>query len=125
MAKDVIDNVDALFGLNPGIAFRQGGVSTDDRNNAVCSGSDGGSVFEDEVEDCAEIPGTLGVESHGARVAVDGWPIETRAAVEFLGDVSRTVPIDEELFDGFAVRMAADLAFAGVMFKVGRIAARV
>lgn len=124
VAIDMIDNVDAFFGFNPGVVFGQSGVSADDGHDALRRWSDGGGVFENEVEDGAEIPGTFGVEAEGARVAVNGWPVEARIAVEFLGDVARTVPIDEELLDGFAVRMAADLAFAGVMVKFRRVAAR-
>lgn len=122
VAKDMVDDVDALFGFGPSIVFRQGGVSADDGDDALGAGSDGGSVFEDEVEDGPEVAGAFCVESRGARMTVNGGPVE---AVEFVGDVSRTVPIDEEFFDGFAMRMAADLAFAGVMVELQGIAAGV
>lgn len=115
----VIGDLDAALGFDPFVGFGEASISAKDGDDALSGRSDVVGVFEDEFQNSAEIGAALGVKSGGAGMTVNGRPIEPIAAVEFDLDGLRTVPVDEELLDGFAVRMLADEAFAGVALEVG------
>jgi len=73
-------------------------------------------VFEDRFDDAAEILAAEFVESGGAGVAVDGLAIpEVVGAADVIG----ADPVDVIAFEGGAIGMVADEAFAGVAFGVG------
>ena len=73
-------------------------------------------VFEDGFDYAAEILAAAFVEARGAGVTVDGLAIP-----EIVGaaDVIGACPVDVIAFEGGAIGMMADEAFAGVAFGVG------
>lgn len=119
MAVDVVDDVDAALGFDPVVCVGETRIGADDGDDAVGGGSDIAGVFEDEIEDGAKIFAALGVESGGASVTINRRAVEAMVGAELDADGARAVPSDEELFDGFAVRVIADLAFAAVVFEGG------
>ena len=73
-------------------------------------------VFEDGFDYAAEILAAELVEAGGAGVAVDGLAIpEVVGAADVIG----AYPVDVIAFEGGAIGMVADEAFAGVAFGVG------
>lgn len=73
-------------------------------------------VFEDGFDDAAKILAAKFVEAGGAGVAVNGLAIP-----EIVGaaDVIGADPVDVIAFEGGAIGVAADEAFAGVAFGIG------
>ena len=104
--------------LDPLAAIIEAGESTDGaekrerrRNIDVID------VFKDFFDDHAQVLATVNVETGGARMAVNYGLTAERV---FRFEPGRARPIDEVGFDGFAVRMAADLAFASMAIEIGR-----
>ena len=119
MAVDVVDDADALFGFDPFVFFGEAGIGANRGDDAVGGGWDVGGSFEKEIQDGAKVPAALGVEAGGASVAIDGAPVEGVINGELAADGLRAVPVDEKLFDSFAVWVIADLAFAAVALESG------
>lgn len=115
----MVDDADALFGLDPLVGVGEARIGANGGDDSVGSGRDVGGAFEEEIQDGAKIPAALGVEAGGAGVAIDGAPIEGMVNGEFAVDGLRTVPADEELLDGFAIGVNADLTFATVALEGG------
>lgn len=119
MAVDAVDDVDALFGLDPLVRFGEAGIGANGGDDAVGGWRDVGDTFEKEIEDSAKIVAALGVEADGASVAIDGTPVEGVVDGKLAANGLRGVPVDEKLLDGFAVRVVADLAFAAMALEIG------
>lgn len=119
MAIDIVDDVDALFGLDPLVRLGEAGIGADDGDDAVSGGLDAVGLLEKEIEDGAKIFAAAGVEAGGACVAVDGGDVERRIIAELIVDGFRAVPVDEKVLDGFAFGVAADFAFAAMMLEIG------
>lgn len=119
MAIDFADDVDALFGFDPFVLFREAGIGPDGGDDSVSRGLDVGGAFEKEIEDSAKILAALRVEAGGVGVAVDSGPVEGVINGEKAADGLRAVPVDEKFFDGFAVWMIADCALAAVSLEAG------
>ena len=112
-----------------------GGVGAGGGHDGGGSGSDVAGLFENVFEGEAKVASADFVESDGVSVAINGDPGDAQAiggvvagvfggvggVVEIVGDGVGAVPVDEEVFDGVAFRMAADGAFAAVTGEVGRM----
>ena len=117
------------------VGVNAGGVGAGGGHDGGGSGSDVAGLFENVLEGEAEVAAANFVESHGVRVTIDGDPGDAEAVggfvasvlgvvgsiVEIVGDGIGAVPMDEEVFDGFAFGMAADAAFAAMAGEVGRV----
>lgn len=117
------------------IVVDAGGVGARGGHDGGGSGSDVAGLFENVLEGEAKIATADFVESDGVSVTIDGHPGDAEAVggviasvfgviggvVEEVGDGVGAVPVDEEVFDGFAFGMAADGAFAGMAGEVGRV----
>lgn len=119
VAIDFVDDVGAPFGFDPLVLFREAGIGTDGGDDSVSGGLDVGGSFKKQIENGAKIFAALGVEAGGARVAVDGRPVEGMINSEQAADGLRAVPVDEKLLDGFTIGMMADGAFASVVLEAG------
>lgn len=102
----------ALDGFGPAAVFVDAGVGFDGADDAIGSGLHGFGLLHDEFEAAAATPGALLIEAKSTGVAVDNAAI---AKLEFMGDGCGTLPMEESLFNGFALGMAADRAVALVM----------
>ena len=104
----------ALDGLGPAAVFVDAGMGFDGADDAVGRGLDAFGLLHDEFEAAAATPGALLVEAQGTGVAIDDAAI---TKLEFMGDGRGTLPVEESLFNGFALGMAADGAVTLVMGK--------
>ncbi|HEV2288038.1 MAG TPA: hypothetical protein VGR81_03705 [Candidatus Acidoferrales bacterium] len=98
--------------LGPLAAFIEAGESADGAENREGRGRlNETDLFEDFFDDRAEVFAAADIESSGASVTVDdGLAAQT---VGFLNP-GGSVPVQEIVLDGLAIRMIADLAFAAV-----------
>lgn len=73
-------------------------------------------VLHDEFGDVAGLVAACFEKLQGVSVTIDA----SLAAFEIvmIGEISGALPVEETFFDGFAFRVMADLAFAGVPFGV-------
>jgi hypothetical protein len=121
---DVVGDVDAALGLDPLVCVGETRIGADNGDDALRGGLNLAGFLEEKVENGAKIFATPGVEASGVGVAIDGRPVEFAARAEIAVDALRAVPTDEKIFDGFAVRVIADEAFAGVAVEIRVIAER-
>src|SRR5690348_12154915 len=136
LVLDDVGDDDLLGGIVPlAVVVEAGGVGAGGGHDGGGSGSDVAGLFENVFEGEAKIAAADFVESDGVSVAIDGDPGDAEAVggvvagvfggvggvVEIVGDGRGAVPVDEEVFDGFAFRMAADGAFAAMTGEVGRM----
>lgn len=98
--------------LGPLAAFIEAGEGADGAENGEGRGRRNETdLFEDFFDHPAEVFAAADIESGGASVAVDdGFAVQT---VGFFNP-GGSVPVDEIVFDGLALGMIADLAFAAV-----------
>lgn len=106
-----------LGGLDPAAFIVDSAVGADGSDNGVAGDFGSGRFFDYIFQGEAHVAAALGVEAGGVGVAIEGRP---GREVVFVNDGIRLKPVDEFFVDGFAVRMAADHAFAGVPRRIGR-----
>ena len=70
MAINVVDDVDAAFGFDPLICFREAGIGADDGDDAMSGGQDVAGLFEEEIENVTKISAALFIEARGVSVPV-------------------------------------------------------
>lgn len=132
---DDVGDDDALGRIVPvAVGVDAGGVGASGGHDGGGSGSDVAGLFKNVLEGEAEVAAADVVEADGVSVTIDGDPGDAEAAgcgfiagvfsviggvVEEVGDGVGAVPVDEEVFDGFAFGMAADGAFAAMAGEVG------
>jgi hypothetical protein len=92
-------------------------VRTDGADDGVGFGCGAVRSLNHVFERATEIATPAAVEADGVSVAVKA---RARDRAIFANDCFRAMPVEEKLLDGLAFRMAADLASAGVPFRIGR-----
>jgi hypothetical protein len=109
--------VDHFLGkFDPGAIVLEAGIGAHGAKDGVAGNSHGFCLFDENVEDGADVLVAAGPESEGVGVAVDD-----RVVRQFVvaNDFVRAVPIQEILLDFGAVRVMADMALTGVALEVG------
>jgi hypothetical protein len=107
---------DFLGRIEPLAAVIDAAVGAGGVEDVAGGGAEVVGVFEDGLDYAAEILAAELVEAGGAGVTVDGLAIpEVVGAANVIG----AYPVDEIAFEGGAIGMVADEAFAGVAFGVG------
>lgn len=88
----------------------------DGADDGVGRNFDGHSALDDRFQGEANGVGAAVEETRGVGMAVDRRVVGDAVV---LGDLDRAAPLQEILLDGFAVGMAADVAFAIVSARGG------
>ena len=109
-------HVDALFRLMPRAGVCETSIGAHTGDEAHRRGLDGVRIFQEQIEDGANIAAAKFVKAGGASVAVHGGPI---GQIKEVRDGLGAVPVDEQLFDGFSFGMAADGALALMALEIG------
>jgi hypothetical protein len=106
---------DSLRKLDPDAIVLQAGVGAHGAEDGVSGDTHGFGLFDQDVEDGADVLVAARPESKGVRVAVDD-----RIVRQFVvaNDFVRAVPIQEILLDFGAKRVMANMALTGVALEV-------
>jgi hypothetical protein len=95
----------AAGGFVPVAVFVEAAAGADSADDVVCCGRDVRGVLDDQAESVAELAGALFEEAESMGVPVNA---SAMTEAEFLGDIRGADPVEEIVFDGFAVGMFAD-----------------
>lgn len=101
----LVGDDDAACGLVPVALVVEATVGSDGADDVVGGGSDVCGLLQDEAEAMAELVGTLPEEAEGVGVSINAAAVPE---FEFLGNFGWAAPVEEIVFDGFAVGMLAD-----------------
>ncbi|HEV2288310.1 MAG TPA: hypothetical protein VGR81_05085 [Candidatus Acidoferrales bacterium] len=106
----------ALGGFDPFAIFGDVRINAHGAKDRFAGGADDVGVFQNAFGKTAEITAATSAEASGLGVTVNR---RATGQVVILLDVRRRMPLEEFLFNVFALRMVTDGAFAGMTPEIG------